>query len=364
VRQLLSDPSPRRLAPWLLIALGPLILIGCGKAAPTEPAAPTPVEVVTGSLPNTGQTLLATGALKRQREMTLSFRIPGVITQLSVDDGDPVRAGQVIATLDPAAVDSRLRQAAADLDRARRDEARYVQLADAGVVSRQRAEAQRSGAASAQAAYDAAAFDRRWARLVAPATGVVLARNAQAGEVVQPGQAVVVMADEASPLVLRAPLSDRDISKVAIGTLATVTLDALPGQALTAKVSRIGQRAGAQSGAVEIEITLPNRPGLRSGMIATARIMATPGSVAPQAHLKLPAEAILEANGKTAFVMTYDPASRKARRVAVGFAGFDGDDALVSGLAAGTQVITAGAGYVTDGQSVRVIDPKALGTTQ
>ena len=364
MRQIHSDPSPRRPAPWPLIILAPLVLVGCGKAAPSEPAAPTPVEVVTGALPSTGQTLSATGALKRQREMTLSFRIPGVITRLSVDDGDPVKAGQVIATLDPAAVDSRLRQAAADLDRARRDEARYAQLADAGVVSRQRAEAQRTGAASAQAAYDAAAFDRRWARLVAPATGVVLARSAQAGEVVQPGQAVVVMADEASPLVLRVPLSDRDIGKVTVGTRATVTLDALPGQALTAKVSRIGQRAGPQSGAIEIEITLPNRPGLRSGMIATASIMATTGSIAPQTHLRLPAEAILEANSKTGFVMTYDPASRKARRMAVGFAGFDGDDALVSGLAAGTQVITAGAGYVTDGQAVLVVDPKAPGAAQ
>jgi multidrug efflux system membrane fusion protein len=51
----------------------------------------------------------------------------------------------------------------------------------------------------------------------------------------------------------------------------------------------------------------------------------------------------------------------KARRTAVTFGGFDGDDALVAGLSAGTQVITAGAGFVADGEAVRVVDPTRLG---
>lgn len=295
--------------------------------------------------------------------MVLSFRIPGVITGLTVDEGDGVKAGQVLARLDPAAVDSRLRQAAADLDRARKDEARYVKLADAGIVSRQRAEAQSAAATSAQAAYDAAAFDRRWANLVAPSKGVILTRNAQTGEVVQPGQAVLSLADETSPLVLRVPLSDRDIGKISLGARAEITLDALPNQTLTGSISRIGQRAGPQSGAIDIEITLPPTAGLRSGLIASAKIEAKglAEASATSAYSRVPAEAIMEADGKTALVLRFDPKGGIARQTKVVFGGFDGDDALIQGLGADAKIITAGAGFVADGQRVQVIDRASIG---
>lgn len=363
---MIETPLQKHLRPLArtTVLLGLVLLAGCGKGrAAVEPAAPA-VEVVQVTAPNMGQTLSVTGALKRQREMVMSFRIPGVITQLNVDDGDRVRAGQVLARLDPSAVEARLRQTAADLDRARKDEARYIKLADAGIVSRQRAEAQSAATTSAQAAYDAAAFDRRWASLTAPANGVVLARSAQSGEVVQPGQAVLSLADEASPLVLRVPLSDRDIGKLALGAVAQITLDALPGQTLQGSVSRIGQRAGAQSGAIDIEITLPARPGLRSGLIASAQIAASGAAASRPAYGRVPAEAILEAEGKKAFVMRLDDKAGVARRTPVVFGGFDGDDALIQGLQPNAKVITAGAGFVGDGQKVQVIDPAMIGLSR
>jgi len=354
----------RLTATCLSALLGLTLLSGCGGKGKAVVEAPLPtVEIVALTPPNSGQTLSVTGALRRQREMVLSFRIPGVITGLSVDEGDSVKSGQLLARLDPAAVEARLRQTAADLDRARKDEARYVKLADAGIVSRQRAEAQSAAATSAQAAYDAAAFDRRWANLVAPSKGVILTRNAQTGEVVQPGQAVLSLADEASPLVLRVPLSDRDIGKIHLGSSAQITLDALPGQTLYGSVSRIGQRAGAQSGAIDIEISLPCVPDLRSGLIASAKIEAASPTAAgaTNAYSRVPAEAIMEADGKTALVLRFEPKGGIAKQTKVTFGGFDGDDALIQGLAPDAKVITAGAGLVADGQKVQVIDRASIG---
>ena len=69
---------------------------------------------------------------------------------------------------------------------------------------------------------------------------------------------------------------------------------------------------------------------------------------------------VAEADGEKAFVMAYDAASHRARRRAVRFGGFDGDDALVAGLPPDAQVITAGAGYVSDGEVVSVVDPARL----
>jgi multidrug efflux pump subunit AcrA (membrane-fusion protein) len=182
---------------------------------------------------------------------------------------------------------------------------------------------------------------------------VVLTRTAQRGEVVQPGRAIITIADMASPLILRLPVADRDVARVAMGSSAAVRADALGALEIAGRVTRIGQQAGAQSGAIEIEVTLPPASGLRSGMVATALIGAAPSAVG-EAFARVPAEAILEANGSRAFVMLYDAASGTARRTEVRFGGFDGDDALVSGLRDGVRVITGGAGYVANGARVAV----------
>ena len=182
---------------------------------------------------------------------------------------------------------------------------------------------------------------------------MVLTRTAQRGEVVQPGQPIITVADFASPLVLRVPVADRDVARIRLGSLAAVQADALGAGQMTGRVTRIGQQAGAQSGAIEIEVTLPASGRLRSGMVATARIGATPLSVAT-VYARVPAEAILEANGGRAFVMRYDAERRVARRTAVAFGGFDGDDALVGGLPERARVITGGAGYVADGDRVAI----------
>lgn len=134
-------------------------LVGCGKKA-VQPAAAdnaSVVEIARVSLPTGEAAFVATGALKRVRESNLSFRIPGVITRLTVDEGDIVKAGQVIATVDPTAVDARLRQAAGDLERAKRDLARAEPLVERGAFSRQQVDDARTAAANAKAAYDAAA---------------------------------------------------------------------------------------------------------------------------------------------------------------------------------------------------------------
>lgn len=335
-------------------------LAGCGaKSKEDAPPAPTPVEAVAVAAPGAAATVGGAGTLERRREMALSFRIPGVLTALRVEAGDSVRAGQVIASIDPAGVDARQQQTAADLERARRDVERDKALFDKGYVSRQRIDDRQSALKAAQAAYDAARFDRRWASLVSPVSGVVLERRAQAGEVVAAGQVVARVADLSSPLVLRLPLAAREAARVRVGDAAQVRVDDLGAQALAGRVTRVGEAADTRTGAVsvEIELTAPP-PALRSGQVAHATLSVRAAPDAAQPYARIPAEAVLEANGRQAFVLRFD--NGKARRTAVAFGGFDGDDALVAGLPQGAQVITAGAGFVADGEAVRVIDPTRL----
>lgn len=354
-------PSPCKGA--LIALLATTSLVACGPAkTPPAPPPPQAVEAVAVAAPRAASGITATGTLERRREMALSFRIAGVLTRVGVEAGDSVRAGQVLATIDPAAVDARQQASSADLDKARRDLERAKTLYAKGYVAKARLDDAESAVRSAGAAYNSAAFDRRWAQLVSPASGVVLERKAQAGEVVQPGQAVVSVADLTSPLVLRVPLPDREVAGIGVGAPVEVTVDALPGQTLTGQVTRVGQSADARTGAVTVEIEVAARPELRSGLIASAHIAGRATPAAAASFSRIPAEAVLEASGDKASVLRLD--NGHARRTAVRFGGFDGDDALVAGLADGTRVITAGAGFVSDGDRVSVTDPKALGAAK
>jgi hypothetical protein len=156
--------------------------------------------------------------------------------------------------------------------------------------------------------------------------------------------------------VLRVPLPDRDVAgRRRSARRSRSALDALPGQILAGHVTRVGQSADARTGAVTVEIEVAARPDLRSGQIATARLASR---VAANANgptfARIPAEAVLEASGGKAAVLRLDNAKgeMRARRTPVRFGGFDGDDALVAGLPDGARVITAGAGFVSDGDRV------------
>lgn len=344
-----------RAAPVAAAALGVLLMAACSPGSKPAAAPPATVETAQAEPDGAGAGLAVTGTLERQREMNLAFRVGGVMTALAVDAGDSVSAGQVLARIDPSAVNARVTQSEADLERARRDLRRDETLFAQGYVSNQRLEDRRSAVKAAQAAYDAAAFDGRWSRLVAPAGGVVLERAAQVGEVVQPGQTVLRVADLSSPLVLRVPVADRDLGRIARGQSVTATIDALPGQVLAGRVVRIGQGADPRTGAVLVEVELPGRPELRSGLTAKATFST---AAAGDGGVRVPSEAILEANDGRAFVFRLQ--GDRAVRTRVAFLGFDGDHARVRGLAPGDRVITAGGGFISDGERVRVADASAL----
>lgn len=339
----------------LLCALPLLVLVACGGSEAGEQPAPLPVEVARVGAPSAAARITATGALGREREMVLSFRIPGLIRSLSVDNGDQVTTGAVIATLDATQVAAGAQRAAAELERARRNLSRDRTLAERGYVSAQRLADRRTAVEAAQASYDGAAFERRGATLASPVSGVVLLRRAQAGEVVQPGQPVVVVADASSPMVLRVTVPDSQASRLRIGAGAMVRLGVAD---IGGQVSRIGERVEQGTGMVIVEIRIAAHPDLRSGQIGTAEIDADPPAHA-SGFTRIPAEAILEAGGGRAFVFRLDEEANVARRTQVAFGGFDGDDALVRGLTPGAAVVTAGAGYLSDGQAAAVAAPLA-----
>ncbi|NJR20377.1 MAG: HlyD family efflux transporter periplasmic adaptor subunit, partial [Hyphomonadaceae bacterium] len=428
------------------------------------------VEVVRARALSGGQDVVATGAFRREREIELSFRIPGVLRQVNFREGDVIAKGALVAAIDPTQVDAQiaqaqaqasqavagigqaqeqanaasssilaaraayaqalagveqadanvgraqagLAQARADYDNANRDLNRDQTLASKGFVSgarldsrqtrvdvaragvsaaqanvraaQQTAVAARAGinaasaginqaqagagaavagvraaagrSAAAEAGVNAAAFDRRWARLSAPAEGVVLTRLAEPGEVTAPGQAIMIMADEQSPLILRTPVSDRDVVRIKVGDPARIGVSAIGAQ-LSGQVIRVAQRADPRTGAFDVDISVSNATGVKTGFFGQARILATAGNLTPQGQVLVPAESLIEARQSKATVFVVAEGAKTVSRREIGFVGFSGDNAIVTGLPVGAAIVTSGGGYVGDGGAVAIVERQA-----
>ena len=330
-----------------------LLLLGvaaCGAEARGEPAPDPAIAVVTAPVAEEWGTppVVATGTLAAKEEVALSFKIGGILARIAAEEGQPVRRGQVLATLDPAEIDAQVRKAEQGAAKGERDLARARTLYRDSVATLEQLQDATTGAEVARADLAAARFNRRYAAIVAPADGIILRRRAEAGEMVQPGAPVLVLG-AAGGSVLRVGLPDRDAVRVRRGDAATVRFGAFPGAAFAGRVAEVAA-ASTAAGTYEVEVAVDaGGRALASGLIGRVEI-------APAARERLrlvPIEALLEADDDSATVFTVTPNGR-ARRVPVRIAFLRGDRAAVSGGLDGVaEVVTGGAAYLEDGAPVR-----------
>lgn len=329
-------------------------LSGCSDApAANETSASIPVEAVTvGGQSGKPDAPIArfSATVHRDREADLSFRVSGTLRTLPVRIGQRLPAGTLVAALDATAYDAASARAAADTARLGRAADRYAKLVPEGAVAEAQAKDARDALAGARASLAAARYDAASSRLAMPFTGVVLARNSEIGETVNAGQAVVRVADLNSPLLATAQVPAAYAARLGKGMAAQLIVEGHP--PIPARVLRISGASDMQSGTVAVDLALQTPPPLASGTAASA-LFQLPAADAANGYL-IPAEALLEAQGKQASVYVID-ASGKARRRSVQFLGFDDRSARVSGLQKGARVITAGAGFVHEGDKVEQV---------
>lgn len=350
--------SRRAAFPLILVGLGALALGACGGSGAPEADSSaqgkaTPVRVATAGPADFLNDIAAVGRVEPDRSFVLAFKTAGVVRSIAVDEGDPVRKGQVLAEIDPKDVDAALRQAEEAADKAARDLARVRRLHANGFASEAALQDAQMLADQSRASAAAARANRGYASIVAPNDGVVLKRHIEANGVVAAGAPVLTISDFSRSYVLSAGLADRDAVRVALGDGARVIFDAFPGTAFTASVSEIGADADPMTGTFQVKLKLEAGPDtLRSGLVGRATIR--PARQAGTA-LAIPVDAILEGHGEDAFVFVVDPQSGAAHRTRIRVGRLHaGLVAVTGGLRAGQAVVVDGAGYLTDGEKVAV----------
>jgi len=341
----------------LLLAAAAFATAGCSKSPDKAHAAdqPIPVRVAAIRVDHVAVPVRATGTLGPKEDVALSFKVGGVVARVLVDEGEHVREGQLLASLDFGEIDPAVTRARAAAEKAERDLGRAQRLYADSVATREQVENAETARDAAKAEYDAATFNRRHAAITAPADGVILQRKAEPGELVESGTTILTLGSRARGQVVRVGLADRDVVRIHRGDKATVTFDALPDRVFDGRVTEIAASADPMTGTYRVELSLAPLTGdgsaLTSGLVGAVEIHPT----ADQLLALVPAESVLEADGSRGVVYTLATDGRSAVRHTVTLAFLSGDRvAIAAGLEGATNVITDGAAYLDNGHPVEV----------
>ena len=340
---------------FVSIVLLSIAIASCarGRAAAPDAREKTLVAVRVGrvAFELVTQPVTATGTLGPKEEVPLSFKVGGVIAQLRVDEGQAVGAGDTLALLDLSEIDAAVVRARSAAEKAERDLTRAQRLYGDSVATLEQAQNAETGRDVARAELETATFNRRYAIIVAPASGVILKRAAEPGELVQPGMPILTLGSHARGVVVRAGLADRDVVRVRLGDRAAVRFDAFPGRTFEGTVTELAGASDPMTGTYDVEVTVPAASRLASGLVGEVEIRPA----AAHKVALIPIESLLEADGSHATVFVVSADGRRAERRPVTIAFVAGDRvAVTSGLEGVTTVVTDGAAYLDDGATLRV----------
>lgn len=327
----------------LLAALAP-----AASAQPPAPAGPPAVIVAEAkSMPLADRTE-ALGTLQANESVTISANVTETISAIHFDDGQRVRAGDVLVEMTSGEEHALLTEAQARLAEAQRQYDRVRSLERSGSAAASLLDERRRDLDIAQATL--VAVENRLAdRLIkAPFDGVVGLRQISLGALVSPGERITTLDDD-SVMKLDFTVPSLFLSSLAPGVAIEARAKALDDRVFTGEIRAIDSRVDPVTRAVQVRALLDNRDRLlRPGLLMRVELLRHPreGIVVPEA-------AVLH-QGSGHFVLVVGDGDKVERReVAVGLR-LPGQVEITTGVAAGDRVITHGQDKAKPGTPVRV----------
>lgn len=311
------------------------------------------------------------GEVRARVESRLGFRVAGKIVQRQAELGQRVRVGQTLAQLDPRdyqlAIDAaraQLASATTQRDVAAADFKRYQTLKDQNFISGAELERRDASLKAAQATLDQARAQlssqgnqASYTTLVADVAGVVTGIDAEPGQVIAAGAAVVRIAQDGPRDMVFAVPEDK-VALITIGSAVAVR-GWSGGALLTGKVREVAASADPATRTYQVKVAIETTdgappPALGSTVYAMPSALGYSGAVA----IKLPTTALRQ-QGQSTAVWVYDAATGTVKSQVVQIATADGNDAVVAaGLTPGMQVVATGVHVLSPGQKVTVYQPK------
>jgi hypothetical protein len=331
---------------------------GGSKQAPT-------VSVMVPGRQTVDRVISATGNIAARREMPVGVAGEGgMVSQVFVEPGQWVGAGQVLATIDrrvqtqqASSLAAQIAVSEADARIAQSNLDRATQLVSRGFVSKADVEskmairdAARARVNVARATYQQALASTSRLDIRAPAAGLVLERKAEPGQIVSPGSGVLFRMAKAGELELLARLGEVDLARMGVGQRATVT-PVGSAQSFTGQIWQISPVIDPQTRQGVARISLAYDKALRPGGFASAKI------VSGAAAVPLLPESAIQSDPKGSYVYVVGPQNKVLRRdVTVGDV-TDAGVTILLGLTGQEAVVVSAGAFLTPGES---INPKRI----
>jgi membrane fusion protein, multidrug efflux system len=338
----------------LLIGVSTLALSGCGKDSAKESAdtatTAIPVQV---DRPSRGEMLsvyAGTAPLQADQEAMVVAKVGGEVRELLVEEGDLVKAGQILARLDGDRLRFELQQTEVNLAKLEREYQRTVELLSRKLVATSAVDNARSEMEWLKAARDLAKLNLGYTEIRAPIAGVVSARFIKVGNTINVNDRTFQVTD-LDPLIAEVHVPEREFAKLQPSQAATIVVDALAGANFAGRVQRISPTLDAATGTFKTTIeVLDPKHQLKPGMFARVGIVLERRSAA----LRIPRGAIVEAEGApTVFVANGDKAEQRSIKTGLTNAGLI---EVTDGLSGEERIVVVGQNGLKSGSSIKLIE--------
>lgn len=335
-----------------------MLIASCGQGERTSaiPFEDT-IAVTLMPLQKSGSTAVieATGIFTTDDETLLGFKNGGIISKIHVKEGNAVRKGQRLASVQAAEIDARAGQAQVALEKAERDYERAKKLYLDSVATLEQMQNAKSALEVARQDVQTVTYNQQHLHIISPVSGFVLARLANEGQVVGPGTPVLhVNGAGNGKWMLKVGVSDSQWAIIQPGDEANISTDALPHEYLQAFVSKKSEALDPQSGTFTIYLELRERLNgkLAAGVFGKSTIRTRTNDM--NKNWRIPFESLIDASGKEGYIfITKDGKTAMKQKITIGNIEKDHVE-VTSGLEDVEAIIVSGSPYLTDGATISI----------
>lgn len=345
---------------FLSIVAVVLILPGCDKEKDKREVSPVKVHVATvGQKTAEASPISYSGTIRASQSINLSFQVSGTVERITVEMGDFVEKGDLLAKVDETVYretyNTQLAQAEQAEDHLKRVRAVY----EKGSIAEVKMVEARSNYKQAKSAAEAAYQNVKHTRLHAPSSGYIGSKHIEVGDVAGPGQPVLTLLDISS-VKAEVPVPDKEINRYQEGDSATVSIPALNDEILKGTINEVSVVSNRGNPLYTVKVMLPNpKRRLKPGMVCNVFIEPADSSITVPKPVIVPVQAVLVDEHNNRFVYTASEDGNKAVRKTVRTGElYNNGIAITEGLTRGDLLIVDGYHKLTDNSPIEIIREK------
>ena len=299
-----------------------------------------------------------TGTVVSDERVEISSRTTAYVRTLDVREGERVRRGQLLATLESRDIEAGVRMARAERDKAaaadrdaQRDLEDSEKLLARGMVAQAhqrkamlQRESARESLQAAEAALVRAESERQYTRIASPVAGMVVARHQRVGDLASPGTPLVTVESDTA-LLFETHAVEKRVTQIRIGDPVGLVIDALDAP-LEGEIVRLVSSGDPVTRGFQVKVSVPDTPGLLPGMFGRARF-----TVGSRKAFVVPTSALVDRGGLTGVYVVDADGVMRFRWLRTEH-GADGGRVVLAGLDGGERIVVAATSKMREGDRV------------